>query len=292
MYSPIHSPNYQNSNALIRYEGGNPIEKSLKSHMASHLLDRPVTIRTTIIDHSGVDILKELGSSRRILILSDLDLTLIKPKSLYGGGPLYDWIQNRTIERFDLGKQEAITKTDALTKLLADKGAVVPVQKRTPALLKDLQEKGIVVLGCTARQPGFAHNTLKDVGSVGIQLGKNGDVPHGLLLDGDEEHPKAQYLDGIVFAGSHLDKGKITQRILGKTGLSFDRIVLIDDQRQNLKPMAEACERMSVPFIGIRYGAADDLAEGLTDEMALEALKPVLRDDEVMRAQYQYLVEE
>lgn len=61
------------------------------------------------------------------------------------------------------------------------------------------------------------------------------------------------FYKGIIVTGGTLDKGEILFKALESIDLSPSRIVFVDDRRECLDSVKEACEEKDIPFVGFHY---------------------------------------
>ncbi|MBI5274568.1 MAG: DUF2608 domain-containing protein [Chlamydiales bacterium] len=264
---------------------------SLKPHKdLSFSLAKPIAVYTesSIKDSSDIEELPRSISEGRVLVLSDIDLTLIKPITIYGGAPLWDWIYNKTRHTYSLSHAETIHKIQRFTNFLNNLAQSAPVDERAPTLLRQLQERReVTVLACTARGPSSHDAVLTQLASVDIQLDQKHEFADSIVLDGTDDDAKSLYDKGVIFTGSHLDKADIVERLLQRTKKVFDQIVMIDDTAKNLLPMKTLCERLHVCFVGIHYTAAS--IPTIADEEASEALYLLFERYPEFSKDYSYL---
>lgn len=124
-----------------------------------------------------------------------------------------------------------------------------------PALLRSLQARNVRVLGLTARTHDIAEVTRRQLASVGIDLsaGSPRRGPWRARL-----RDVARYLDGIVFAGEHNDKGQVLAAFLRDLPRRPARVLFVDDRDKHVRAVGAALSRAGIPCVAFRYSAADD----------------------------------
>lgn len=232
------------------------------------------------------EIINNIKNKEDILLLSDLDLTLIKPLDHIGSPLLFDWNLKKTMECKKLSKQEAISYLSPLNAWLDANARSLPVEAETTKKTVESLKGRVKFLGCTARRFGVAEQVFKQLEIAQISLERQNDQDLTLLeINGRIE---AAYRKGVIFTGSTYSKGEIVQKFLATEKHNYSHIILIDDLKENLVEMAKRVDEIGLNFIGLHYTAFDAVA--LTDEEAINTLEPIINKYPEF-SQYSYLLE-
>lgn len=219
------------------------------------------------------------------IVLTDLDLTLIQPTTILGSAPLYDWMLEKAMREKGLSKQEAMTHIKDLNHAVSQYAMSAPVEgQQTLDVVTEVKKKAFF-MGCTARRPDIAGQTLEQLKIAGISLMQN---QERLFIFIENDTVIAQYSEGVLFTGSNYSKGEIVEKFIQQTSLACRQIVLIDDMEENLKAMAKKSSEMGVKFIGIHYTGYKGTP--LSDQQAVEALSPIIQADQELSAKYSYMI--
>lgn len=162
------------------------------------------------------------------------------------------------------------------------------VEKEVIALIEELKENGIHVLGLTKRRTGFAtsyqrerglsHQDLTLMQLNGLGVGLSNIFPEGevVLHEVRPRDPKvplgifsfefqgpAIFKDGVAFT-SHMDKGIIAGiliEIAQELGIPLPpQVALLDDMSDNLDDMRRALDN-KIPFLSVHYQGGAHLVD-------------------------------
>ncbi|MBI1862444.1 MAG: DUF2608 domain-containing protein [Deltaproteobacteria bacterium] len=185
----------------------------------------------------------------------DLDNTLIEPIQTLGSD---QWFEH-------ISKQLGIDGAIALWSKVQLKTQVRPVEQTTSSIVREIQDRGVPVIGLTARPLTVAEATLQQLASVGIDLSRTTPIFDDLAFPGHLEN--AQYTQGIIFAGKN-QKGDMIVRFLDRTGLHPSVIVFADDKPKHTASVDSALTAKGINNIEFRYGAADERVKAFDAEIA------------------------
>ena len=163
----------------------------------------------------------------KTLIILDIDNTLAHPKQLFGGD---QWLMHQIESHIKNG----LTASDALTKTLPfyfqlqDIVELIPVEQTTPAYIKSMQEKGILIIALTARSDEIKDRTLQQLAAMGIDFSNS-----SFMLEPFEETVpcKYSYKNGIIFCHGN-DKGKVLKLVLEKVNHKPIKVIMMDDKEK------------------------------------------------------------
>ncbi len=212
------------------------------------------------------------------LVIFDIDNTLIEPVQALGSD---QWFHHRIAHWIDRGLEQ----DEALEKALADWMSVQNITKvqlvepNIDRIVRHLQEQGFSVMGLTTRGLGMSTRTNQQLASVGIDLSRTAPTQDDLFFMNGR---------GVLFRGGTLftantHKGKALFTFLDTLGIQPKMIIFINDKRSHIIPIAEWAEKRKIPFIGLRYGAADEKVKNLDAEVVdlqFEHFGQIMSDEE------------
>jgi hypothetical protein len=154
---------------------------------------------------------------------------------------------------------------DLFSYALAQKYPMKTVEDITPSFVKDLQNKGYVVCGLTARERKFWYYmpkegvdllTVKQLHSVDVDF-NNGSLERGYPdLSQDPE-----YFQGVFFANTEL-KGDYLLKLFQAASRFPEKMIFIDDKLSQVESVAEALAQLGIPHECYLYSATDRKAAG------------------------------
>jgi hypothetical protein len=234
-----------------------------------------LVIETSSIDHAFTYLEKDT------LYVFDLDNTLIESVQHLGSD---QWVAHELNQRTSQGQ----SLDDALCHVIP---YWIEVQNRTemrlvdpaiPNLLMKMQKKNVAMIGLTKRPPELSDRTLQQMKPLNIDFSKTAHHKEELIFS---ELSGTQFKQGIIFVSQGVDKGPCLLAYLKTLKKIPKRIVVIDDKMSNVKNIADAIEPLGIPFIGIRYGAADEKVKAYNPEIAelqREHFQKILSDEEAL----------
>jgi hypothetical protein len=199
------------------------------------------------------------------LLVFDIDNTLIEPENQLGSDQWYYFLERKYAEIDGLKESEAYEKATKVWNKTQDLIRMKPVEKKTPAMVREIQGKNRKTLGLTARSFEVAERTLLQLDSVGINFKQNGLRESDLEFKSDNT---AKFTKGIIFVGENNDKGKVLVQFLKALKLKPKRVVFVDDKVKNVKNVEAALQKEKLPFLGFRYGATDAKVKAFKEDSA------------------------
>lgn len=204
--------------------------------------------------------LREIASIKEIqpklepgtLVVFDVDNTLLQPAGNLGSDQWYDYLI-KAIARDDakLTPEQAEAKAGAVWSRTLAAVTPVPVEGLEPAFVAAIQKRGLKVMALTAREPGHAEVTFKQLKAAGYDLAAN--APYG------KEYRRKDgglYSRGVYLAGEG-DKGVFLAGFLKAAGLKPKAVVFVDDKLHHAKAVDAALAAAGIPVAAFRYGGAD-----------------------------------
>lgn len=139
-----------------------------------------------------------------------------------------------------------------------------------PSLLR-LQQKGVVVMGLTHRQPSVAESTIKQVQSLGFDFVLSAPSKDSFIMPAKTP---TLYAQGILFVGDYNKKIDLFEKFLAMVHLKPKKVVFIDDKKKNVDEL-EMLTQHGIEYIGVHY-------------TAIEKCEPVYKRD-VAEFQFKFL---
>ncbi len=150
--------------------------------------------------------------------------------------------------------------------LFFTQGTMRTVENGTADFLRRIQQRGIPTLALTARRSGpygsienQEEQLLEELSSVGIDFSRSFPDALPATFDGfGEKHPI--YFSGLAMA-DHANKGEVLQAVLAHLSFTPQRIVFIDDLRDNLLDVGHALHELGIQATLYHYLGAYRLEE-------------------------------
>lgn len=185
--------------------------------------------------------------------LVDLDNTLFEGKQALGHAHwFYDLVQKKM--QNGMSREEAVRDSYpdwVKTQAICD---VKPLEDAFISYLKELQSKGIVVMGLTHRQPVVATSTFRQVNSLGLDFLKTAPSEATFSLP---SHTPTLYSQGILFVGDYNAKGDILLPFFDRIEKHPKKVVFIDDKRKNVDELEKTLQEIGIEYLGVHYTAID-----------------------------------
>jgi hypothetical protein len=211
------------------------------------------------------------------LVILDIDNTLIRPCQSLGSN---EWFQHQLKQKKEAFQdpEEALNQTIDLLHSIYAVTKVQTMEPETAKVIRQLQDRNVMVMGATYRGPMIASLTIRQLASVGIDLSVTSPSKATFpLIDLSE----SLYYRGILFSSGKSKR----QALLGffrQLSWRPKRIVCIDDQKKYLEEIS-AFEDEGIPFVGLRFSGGDVYIKDFNPqlcEIELKAFNQLLSDDE------------
>ena len=232
-------------------------------------------VPSQISSTDSLDQIKEIlkKADFNTLVLFDVDSTLILPNDTI--------LRPQNDQQFTdlLGGRKVVALGDGMRYLFREILLKAPhslVDSRSVELIKELEQRGVPVIAFTATPRGkvgeiesVADARIKELSQFGFDFHLFAD--QGTIDLGDPEDLggfSPIFQEGVLFASLH-PKGDTLRDFLQKINYRPTRVILIDDQMNQIESVGKALENLGIPYTGIRYTAAENLAAPL-DQMTPE----------------------
>jgi len=207
------------------------------------------TANSAIYEADRISDVKELFYEEELWVLVDLDNCLFEASQALGHA---NWFYDLVKEKIENG----MSKIDAVSDTYPDwlniqkNCSVKPVEREFVQLIKALQDKGVIVMGLTHRQPCAEMVTTKQVESLGISFSNS-------AVWDKEFCPKAifeaLYSEGIIFVHDGNSKGDVFKSFVGHIGKMPKKVLFIDDKLKNVTELKKVMDEMNIHYSGIHY---------------------------------------
>lgn len=214
-------------------------------------------------------------SSKRTLLVLDIDDTLLTSVGFFGSDSWYEWQQG--LKADDPGKVPCLFDVISLNY---EAGSQQATQADGPALVNALQVDRLLL---TSRNPLYRGGTLRTLQDAGYTLPKQlGNADASLSWD-FRKAPGARMsrvvYDQGVFMTTGQDKGLVLLNLLRRLGLRYDRVVLVDDGEKNIRNMQNALRDAGIDYLGLHYTRVDksvDAADAANGRAGWQAWRQLL----------------
>ncbi|MCI0458028.1 MAG: DUF2608 domain-containing protein [Gemmataceae bacterium] len=199
--------------------------------------------------------MKEIVSSidETTLLVLDVDNTVIEPEGNLGSDQWWYFLvaKYQQIDKMEEKKahREAMDLWNKTQWLIT----VRAVETLTPGIIKQQQQRGVKVMGFTARTPDIAEKTLEQLQSIGVDYSNH--PIHAKDFKFQLDGGSARYTKGVLFIGEGNDKGKALVQFLKTIAFNAKRIVFVDDKEKNVESVAAALKANGTEYLCFKYDA-------------------------------------
>ncbi|QGP53754.1 HAD superfamily, subfamily IIIB (Acid phosphatase) [Piscirickettsia salmonis] len=222
------------------------------------LASQQITVHTFKQFYQQAEHTAEQYSPKDILIVFDIDDTLLKLKQPFGGASWWDWQSNllKNNPKSPLLEAHSVQNLLKIQGMLFTLSKSQPVETNQPKLVSKLQQQGFNLLIVTARSPEFRNSTETSLIASGYHFNKTGTVHEYLSYHLNHlektgltpaevkqfhwQTPRLiSYGNNILFSAGQ-NKGLMLKLLLKRLGLHFKSILFLDDSKTNIKAMLNA----------------------------------------------------
>jgi len=217
----------------------------------------------------------------RVLVVFDIDNTLLAMEQGLGSDQWYDW--QKELQEEDPCSDMLVSNRLAVQGALYFASAMRPTQPDAAEQVQRLQDAGLTVIALTSRGADFRLQTFRELRRNGISfwpgaLEPKRGYPESFIPEGGSR--PALYEDGVFLtAGQH--KGDMLKALLDKTGSDYPTVVVMaDDKKRNLRAVMETFAGTGTSIHAWRYNREDAAVAALDRSAARaqwDALRPALQ---------------
>jgi hypothetical protein len=194
----------------------------------------------------------------RILVVLDIDNTLIAMEQGLGSDQWYDW--QKELQHSDPCDARLVNGRLAVQGALYFSSAMRPTETRAAALVKQLQDDGLKLIALTSRGPQFRLVTFRELRRNGISFFPSAIGPALGYLDDfipAGASRNTRYEEGVYMtSGQH--KGEMLKALLKKTATAGPAVLIMaDDKQRNLQTMLDTFEGTATAVHAWRYTRED-----------------------------------
>lgn len=213
------------------------------------------------------------------LVLLDLDDTIMDSEGMLGSKAWRDYIVKAT--KHDLQGNWH----DILSLFIAQNYPVHAIEKTTTRFIEELQRKGVMVLGFTARERNLWYYTPCDdidaltttqLNSCGIDFTKTKITEPYQYLSKTPE-----CFENVIFANTDT-KGEYIPKLLKKPHMYPERVFFFDDKESQVTTVDEALSKLGINHQCFLYTAIDKKKELFDPLIANIQLYFLKKDDAIL----------
>jgi len=195
--------------------------------------------------------------------LVDLDNCMFEGAEALGHA---NWFYDELQQRMQKGMSRDEAICDAYPGWIQTQkfNSVKPLEENFVPSLLMLQNKGIVIMGLTHRQPSVADSTIRQVTSLGFDFLKTAPSKESFVIPAKTP---TLYFQGILFVGDYNKKNEIFEPFLSIINQKPKKIVFIDDKRKNIEEL-EQLSNYGIDYVGVHYTAIEHAAPVYVREIA------------------------
>lgn len=221
------------------------------------------SLQAEIIDTNSFADLKKYIDQETFVIL-DIDDTLLIPNQMLGCDEWFcQTMQNRIKE--GISKKEALDKTLFEWEAIRSITEMKLVEDSIGETIKEVQDMNISMICLTTQRFALGPRTDYQLKKHDITIKKT--APYSDSLYFNNKNLGVLFFEGILFTnGTH--KGDALSKFCNLINYMPKKIVFVNDKLTHLKDIEEFCHANNIPFIGLRYGAADDFRKNFNMEIA------------------------
>ena len=178
--------------------------------------------------------LNQQYGAENVLIVVDIDNTLLTSTVDLGGDVWYQWQRNKLELKPNETQQVSCLFEDSIG-LLYELVPMVSTEKHLPQLVKQWQQSGNTLFALTSRAPKYRAATERELYRNGFDLEKMALAPKNQPVPVYRETVgrELSYMKGVMMT-SGMNKGEMLDLLLDKTAQRFDAIVFVDDSNKNI----------------------------------------------------------
>lgn len=195
------------------------------------------------------------ASHHKTIVICDLDNTLIVPCEPLGSVAWAEYLQHK-LQSKGVSKKDSEIIEHILWKTIQPHIEVKTVDPTTSAVIHELKKRQIPVMGLTARFPEDSGFTFAQLQSVGIDLSLQKNLPEVSLQLSLE--PYASYEKGILFSTTVNKKSSTLIKFLELHQMNLECIIFVDDKHHHVEDVENACKKLGIECIGVRFSGADE----------------------------------
>ena len=213
--------------------------------------------------------LTERAGVKNVLVIFDIDNTLLAMEQGLGADQWYDW--QKDLSQHDKCNLQYVGDRFAAQGAIFFVSAMRPTQADAATQLRAIQATGVPVIALTSRGTDYRLQTFRELRRNGYSFTHSAIGPTGGYSESFipvENGRMSRYEDGIFLTtGQH--KGQMLNALLQKTGNELPRVIIMtDDKQKNLDAVVETFSTLDVPVHAWRYSGEDENVRNFDPETA------------------------
>lgn len=212
-------------------------------------------------------------SPRDILIVLDIDNTLLRSKQALGSDQWFEWqsqaITNRTSEASYATFDDLLKAQAGMYQL----GSMLLTEQILPQLIAGLQKGGHPMFLLTSRSPGLRNVTERELLKNQLWFAATS-IARGVPNEFVEPPFKlpVSFMNGIFMTAGH-HKGEAMDYLVKKSGRRLKAIVYVDDLERHTKRVYEVMSvKPDLEVVTFRYGQEDERVDTFRRSSKAEVL--------------------
>jgi len=213
--------------------------------------------------------LTERAGKQNVLVVFDIDNTLLAMEQGLGADQWYDW--QKELNSHDKCSAQNVGDRFAVQGALYFASAMRPTQQDASDQIKAIQQSGVPTIALTSRGHDYRLQTFRELRRNGYSFTHSAIGPPGGYSESfmPVENGRASRFEDGVFLTAGQHKGQMLQALLEKTGTESPRvIVMIDDKQKNLDAVIETFSALEIPVHAWRYSGEDVNVKNFDAELA------------------------
>lgn len=142
---------------------------------------------------------------------------------------------------------------------------VKPVEAAFITALKSAQQRQIITMGLTHRQPSLADSTIDQLNSLDWSFQPTAPATNTFVVP---SLTPTIYKEGVLFTGEYNKKGEIFIRFLSVIGQKPKKMIFVDDKRSHVEDVEKAVIEQGIECIGVHYRAIEHAEKVYYPEIA------------------------
>lgn len=215
--------------------------------------------------------------NKNTLVLLDIDNTIIELTQTLGTPQWFSIYYQQKIKE-GMTHEQAMKETVHIYVKVNHLSNAKPVDTKTAKIIKNLQKKGITILGLTSRDDSLFETTIKHLSfaEVDFNTGKFKNFATK-LTSGD----RSKVQNGIIFTGGQ-NKGDCLIDFLSKVQWYPKKVLFVDDQLKNIKEVHQGLKKVNIPFKGIRYSFLDEKLKNINHHIPAIQLECLAKSNKLL----------
>jgi len=208
-----------------------------------------------IKDLSVIDAALSAASGKRVLLVLDIDDTLLTSEPFFGSDSWYEWQ-----DKLPDGHRAKVPCRFDIIALNYEAGTQKVTQDNGPDIVSAVTVDRLML---TSRGANYRAGTMRELAKAKYPvLPMIGTPAHGEswrwsdVTRPDKRTYSLSYADG-VFMTTGANKGNVLLHLLERRGLKYDHVILADDGRHNIVNMQKALAGAGVSYHGLWYTHVD-----------------------------------